>query len=218
MCLIDLRRAYDSFDRELLWEVLARFGEPAMMLAVIRQFHDDMRVCVRTDDDEHSEGFDVKWGLRQSCVLSPSLSNMSFAATLHVVLVHLSEGEGILQNLVHLDDDRAGRVEEPLICVRRAVWGMRYADDAGIVSKSAEGFAKMMAVIVAVFEAAGLAVSKKKTRTCCCKHGISHPGLHHSSSKQQDRGTNRQCSFYTSAALSTKTLTSWLRSSDGPDS
>ena len=88
---------------------------------------------------------------------------MSFAATLHVVLVRLSEGEGILQNLVHLDDDRAGRVEEPLICVRRAVWGMRYADDAGIVSTSAERFAKMTAVIVAVFEAAGLAVSKKKT-------------------------------------------------------
>ena len=42
---------------------------------------------------------------------------------------------------------------------------MLYADDAGIVSKSAEGLAKMMTVIVTVFEAAGLTVSGKKTET-----------------------------------------------------
>ena len=42
---------------------------------------------------------------------------------------------------------------------------MLYAGDAGIVSKSAEGLAKMMTVIVTVFEAAGLTVSEKKTET-----------------------------------------------------
>ena len=50
-----------------------------------------------------------------------------------------------------------------MACVRRAVGGMLYADDAGIVSKSAEGHAKMMTVIVTVFEAAGL--TEKKTET-----------------------------------------------------
>ena len=42
---------------------------------------------------------------------------------------------------------------------------MLYADDAEIASKSAEGLAKMMTVIVTVFEAAGLTVSEKKTET-----------------------------------------------------
>ena len=42
---------------------------------------------------------------------------------------------------------------------------MLYADDAGIVSKSAQGLAKMMTVVVTVFEAAGLTVSDKKTET-----------------------------------------------------
>ena len=50
---------------------------------------------------------------------------------------------------------------EPSACVRRAVRGMLYAHDAGIVSKSAEGLAEMMTVIVTVFEAAGLTVSEK---------------------------------------------------------
>ena len=43
------------------------------------------------------------------------------------------------------------------------VWGMLYADDSGIVSKSAEGLVKGMTVIVAVFDAAGLTVSETKT-------------------------------------------------------
>ena len=56
---------------------------------------------------------------------------------------------------------------DPLTCVRRAVWGicMLYADDVSIVSKSAEGLAKMMTVIVPVFEAARLTVSEKKAET-----------------------------------------------------
>ena len=52
-----------------------------------------------------------------------------------------------------------------MACVRRAVWGMLYADDAGIVSRSTEGLSKMMAVTVTAFEAAGLTVSEKKTET-----------------------------------------------------
>ena len=42
---------------------------------------------------------------------------------------------------------------------------MVYADGAGNVSKSAEGLAKMMIVIVTIFEAVGLTVSEKKTET-----------------------------------------------------
>ena len=42
---------------------------------------------------------------------------------------------------------------------------MSYADDAGIVSRSAEGLANMMTVIVTVFEAAGLTVLERKTET-----------------------------------------------------
>ena len=48
MCFIDLQKAYDSVDRELLWVVLARFGVPEKMLTVIRQLHEGMRARVRT--------------------------------------------------------------------------------------------------------------------------------------------------------------------------
>ena len=46
--------------------------------------------------------------------------------------------------------------------MRRAVWGMSYADDPGNVSKFAEGLGKMITIIVAVFEAVGHVVMERK--------------------------------------------------------
>ena len=51
--------------------------------------------------------------------------------------------------------------------VRRAVWGMLYADDACIVSRSPQGLAKVMGVIVEVYRAFALTLSAKKTETMC---------------------------------------------------
>ena len=68
MCFVDLQKANDSADRELLWVVLARFSVPEKILTVISQFHERMRPRVRADN-EHSEWFDVAQGLRQGCVL-----------------------------------------------------------------------------------------------------------------------------------------------------
>ena len=50
MCFIDFQKAYDTVDRTLLWQVLTRIGVPPQMIAVIRQFHDGMRACVRPND------------------------------------------------------------------------------------------------------------------------------------------------------------------------
>ena len=137
MCSIDLQKARNSVDRELLWEVLTRSGAPTKMLTIIRNFHEGMRVSVFTEDGEHSEWFDDKQGLRHGCVPQPPLFNVFFAAALQAVLVRFSKDEAIVRDLVQLND--AGKVgaeeQEPLACMRRAVWGMLYADDAGIVSR-----------------------------------------------------------------------------------
>ena len=57
---------------------------------------------------------------------------------------------------------------EPAIdYVRRAIWGMLYADDACVVYRSPQGLAKMMEVIIEVCRAFALTVSDKKTETMC---------------------------------------------------
>ena len=70
MCFIYLQNAYDTVGRALLWQVLNRIGVPPQMIAVIQQFHDGMRACVRTDDGVCSDWFEVEQGLRQGCGLS----------------------------------------------------------------------------------------------------------------------------------------------------
>ena len=167
MCFIDLQKAYDTVDRTLLWQVLTRIGVQPQMVAVIQQFHDGMRACVRPDDGVCSDWFKVEQGLRQGCVLSPLLFNIFFAAVL-TVLKRFSEEPAILAELVHLKEPPTSMRPEPAIdYVRRAVWSMLCADDACIVSRSPQGLAKMMEVIVEVCRAFALTVSAKKTETMC---------------------------------------------------
>ena len=102
LCFIDLQKAYDSVDRTLLWQVLVRFRVPPKMIEGIRQFHDGMRACVRSDDGRCSEWFEVAQRLRQGCVLFPLLFNVFFAAILLVTLERFSKDAGIRADLIHL--------------------------------------------------------------------------------------------------------------------
>ena len=58
-----------------------------------------------------------------------------------------------------MEENAAEASSDPLACVRRAVWFMMSADDARVVSRSVKGLAKMIIVIVTVFEVG----SEKKT-------------------------------------------------------
>ncbi|CAM9828198.1 unnamed protein product, partial [Pylaiella littoralis] len=84
---------------ELLWSVLKRLGVPPKMLAVIRQFHDGMRACVRMDDGRCSDWFDVGQGLRQGCNLAPLLFNLFFAAMLMVAFAEISKDAEVMADM-----------------------------------------------------------------------------------------------------------------------
>ena len=140
MCFIDLQKAYDTVDRTLLLQVLTRIGVPPQMIAVIRQFLDGMRACVRPDDGVCSDWFEAGQGLPQRCVLSLLLLNIFFAAVLNVVLQRLSEDTAILAELVRLKEPSTSMGPDPALnYVRRAVWGMLYVDDACTVSRLSQG-------------------------------------------------------------------------------
>ena len=79
--------------------------------------------------------------------------------------MRFSEDDTILKDLVYLEEETGVGAGTPLERARRAVWGMLYADDAGVVSRSQEGLTRMMTIIVEVFGAFGLIVSERKTET-----------------------------------------------------
>ena len=96
-------------------------------------------------------------------MLSSLLFNIFFAAAIEAVLVRFSEDETILKMLVYLEEEAGVGAGTRLERVRRAVWGILYADDAGVVSRSQEGLTRMMTIIVEVLGALGLTVSENKT-------------------------------------------------------
>ena len=99
-------------------------------------------------------------------MLSPLLFNIFFAAVLNVILKRFSEEPAILAELVHLKEPSPSMGPEPAMdYVRRAVWGMLFADDACIVSRSPQGLDKMMEVILEVCRVFALTVSAKKMET-----------------------------------------------------
>ena len=173
VCFIDLTKAYDSVDRTLLWTVLARFGVPQIMISFIRQFHDDMRACVRLDDRVCSMWFAVEQGIRQGCVFAPLLFNIFFAVVINLTSTRFKADKGIMAALVHLREKRGyggwGEATVGESALATPLWGMLYADDAGVVSQSTEQLRKMMGVIVVVCAAFGLTVSEAKTEITCLR-------------------------------------------------
>ena len=78
---VDLTKAFDTVCREGLWEIMAKFGCPAKFIAMVQQFHDGMQARVQ-DDGEYSQPFPVTNGVKQGCVLAPTLFSMMFSAML----------------------------------------------------------------------------------------------------------------------------------------
>ena len=115
----------------------------------------------------------MEQGLRQGCVLAPVLFNIFFAAVINVASTRFKPDKGIMDALVHPRKKKGARghgeatTGESVLAT--PLWGMIYADDAGVVSRSPEQLRKMMGVIVVVCAAFGLTVSEAKTEIMCLR-------------------------------------------------
>ena len=102
---VDLKSAFDSVDRTALWQALKGIGIPNVILRLLQDLHADMGAHGRVGSDV-SERFHTSSGVRQGCVLAPSLfcraidwimSHMQFFA-------HVKVGDYKLTNLDYADD------------------------------------------------------------------------------------------------------------------
>nr|VZI12368.1 unnamed protein product [Spirometra erinaceieuropaei] len=78
---VDLTKAFDTVNREGLWKIMQKFGCPERFTQMVRQLHDGMMARV-TDNGAISEAFAVTNGVKQGCVLAPTLLSLMFSAML----------------------------------------------------------------------------------------------------------------------------------------
>ena len=161
MTFVDLTKAFDTVSRDGLWKIMAKFGCPPRYIAMVRQFHDGMQARVQ-NDGEYSEPFPVTNGVKQCCVMAPTLFSMMFSAMLTDAFQDVDAGlpiryrfDGKLLNLRRLQAKSKVQTD--------VVDKLLYADDLAENAKSEE---KMQGAVDRMSKACDnfqLTISTKKT-------------------------------------------------------
>ena len=72
LAFIDLTKAFDMVSRNGFFKILKKIGCPPKLLSLIQSFHDDMKGTVQFDG-EKSGTFAIRTGVKQGCVIAPTL-------------------------------------------------------------------------------------------------------------------------------------------------
>jgi len=72
ICFIDFAQAYDSIWRQGTWKLLSQYGCHDKIVRLLRAVYSTVQACVRIEGKE-SEWFGIETGVRQGCILSPTL-------------------------------------------------------------------------------------------------------------------------------------------------
>ncbi|BHF84986.1 hypothetical protein SprV_1002814100 [Sparganum proliferum] len=159
---VDLTKTFDTVNREGLWKIMQKFGCPERFIEMVRQLHDGMMARV-TDNGAVSDAFAVTNGVKQGCVLSPTLFSLMFSA----MLMDAYRG-----------DERPGiriayRTDGQLLNQRRMQFQSRvstttvhellFADDCALNTTSEEEMQRSMDLFSAACANFGLVINTQKT-------------------------------------------------------
>jgi len=69
---IDYEKAFDSLDRNTLWDLMACYGIPGKIISLVKNTYEGTN-CRILHDSGLTKKFSIKTGARQGCLLSPFL-------------------------------------------------------------------------------------------------------------------------------------------------
>jgi hypothetical protein len=147
---IDLEKAYDSVLREGMWKIAEHYGISEKIMELLRNWYVDVSSCVRMDGGE-GEWFPVTTGLRQGCVMSPSLFNVYMDAMMRKVT----------------DDGVDGGVRVG----RERVMDLDFADDVALLADTWLVLVGLVVRMEEVTQRFGINISVKKSEVMCIGRG-----------------------------------------------
>eukprot|EP00955_Chlamydomonas_euryale_P055268 356081-Chlamydomonas_euryale.AAC.2 len=129
IAFVDFTKAYNSIRREALWEVLKLYGVHPDVIKLLEDLHTGMEAVVRVDC-EAGRSFTVKAGVRQGCVIAPSVFNVFVH---HVLQKALSQLPSNKQFGVQIITKSGCALPTDLIC---RILVLMYADDLALLADS----------------------------------------------------------------------------------
>ena len=158
---MDLTKAFDTIGRDRLWKLLPKFICPPCLTNIICHFHDGMEGHINICG-ELSDQFAIQNGVKQGCVLAPTLFGLFFTAVLQDDTSGLNAGvflqtrtDGGLLNLARL---RAKRKVRDII-----VHELLFADDCALVTHSLEDLQEITSHFASAAKDFRLTIGLKKT-------------------------------------------------------
>ena len=158
---IDLTKAFDLVSRSSLFRLFQRIGCPPKLLKIITSFDEEMQGTVQFDGSS-SEPFPIKSGVKQGCVLAPTLFGILFSLLLGYAFKGNEEGayiytrsDGSLFNLSRL----RAKTKVRKVLIRE----MLFADDAALAAHTEAGLQDLINCFSDACNEFGLTISIKKT-------------------------------------------------------
>ena len=138
---MDLEKAYDSVWRDGMWRIAKYYGIPTKIVDLLRKWYLGITSSVRMDGEE-GDWFPITTGLRQGCVMSPSLFNIYMDAMMRKVTEEAAGG-------VMVGDER--------------VVDLDFADDVALLADSWLVMVAMVMRMEQVTQRFGINISARKS-------------------------------------------------------
>ena len=171
MCFVDLRKAYDSVNRELLWRAMKEYGVSEKIVRIVQSLYEDTTARVRVKG-KLSESLSLKTGVKQGCVLSPLLFNIFLDWVVRKVLAEVGE-TGI--EIRFCKDRKWLHLKKKDMTERMFVNLLMYADDMAVLGDDFESVKRFMIELDRQLIAVGMEMNVKKTKMMVMNGEIEEP-------------------------------------------
>ena len=101
VAFVDFKKAFDSVHHDKLLQAMQKEGVQGKFFASIKSVYDSLLSCVRANG-EYSDFFDCPVGVRQGCVLSPTIVSLFINQLANHITETGRHGIQLLSGLVEL--------------------------------------------------------------------------------------------------------------------
>ena len=163
MVFVDFSKAFDTVGRTGLWQLLKKYGCPQKFTTMIEALHTGMMANV-SFGREVSESFRVTNGVKQGCVLAPTLFSIFLSAMLDDAFRDIETKDGVyIQSRQSADLFNVANFRAKTKTTRILMRELLFADDSELVAHSAEEMQKIVDAFSNASKKFGLKINIKKT-------------------------------------------------------